>query len=168
MKGRGCVSASPDSRVAASSIAAVGLAQRTEHHVRVQVTGRHTQIPDDVKEYAEAKMEPLGRFNRHARSLEIILDADHLSKLVECIAHLDRGAPLVVHAKHEDWRASVDLAVDKLETSFRRMKERIDDRQRGEQRRRARASEGTAMDVSDDTGSDDTGSGDTGAGDTAG
>jgi putative sigma-54 modulation protein len=98
--------------------------------VEVRITGRHGATPDEVKEYAHDKLSPIGKFNRHARSLEIVLDEDHLSKTVEVIAHLDRGAPVVVHSKHEDARAAIDLAHDKLEKVLRRHKERIEDRRR--------------------------------------
>ena len=98
--------------------------------MEVRITGRHGDTPDEVREYAHDKLSPLGKFNRHTRSLEVVLDEDHLSKTVEVIAHLERGAPVVVHAKHADARAAIDLAHDKLEKVLRRHKERIEDRRR--------------------------------------
>ena len=98
--------------------------------MEVRITGRHVDTPDEVRDYAHEKLSPIGKFNRHARSLEVVLDEDHLSKTVEVIAHLQRGAPVVVHSKHEDVRAAIDLAHDKLEKVLRRHKERIEDRRR--------------------------------------
>jgi putative sigma-54 modulation protein len=99
--------------------------------VELRITGRHDSMADDVKAYVEEKLAPLGRFNRHARSLEVVFDEAHLVKLVEIIAHVDHGAPVVVNAKHEDARAAVDIAHDKLEKALRRHKERTEDRRRG-------------------------------------
>lgn len=98
--------------------------------MEVRITGRHGATPDDVKDYAHDKLGPIGKFNRHARSLEVVFDEDHLAKTVEVIAHLDRGAPVVVHSKHEDARAAIDLAHDKLEKVLRRHKERLEGRRR--------------------------------------
>ena len=99
--------------------------------MELRITGRHGSMAEDVKEYVEEKLAPVGRFNRHARALDVVLDDDHLSKTVEVIAHVDHGAPVIVHAKHEDARAAVDLAHDKLEKALRRLKERLEDRRRG-------------------------------------
>lgn len=98
--------------------------------MEVRITGRHGDTPDDVKEYAAEKLAPISKFNRHTRSVEVILDEDHLSKTVEVIAHLERGAPVVVHSKHEDAKAAIDLAHDKLEKVLRRHKERLEGRRR--------------------------------------
>ena len=99
--------------------------------MEVRITGRHGEISDDLKDYAHEKLGPIGKFNRHARSLEVVLDEDHLARTVEVIAHLERGAPVIVHAQHEDAHAAIDLAHDKLEKVLRRHKERIEGRRRG-------------------------------------
>ena len=98
--------------------------------MKVLISARHGDVPDDAKDYAEAKMAPLGRFNRHARSVDVVLDQDGFSKIVECRAHLDRGAPLIVRSEEPDWRVAVDAAHHRLEGALRRLKERIDDRGR--------------------------------------
>lgn len=99
--------------------------------MELRITGRHGSMADDTREYVEAKLSSMERFNRHARSLEVIFDEDHLAKTIEVIAHIDHGAPVVVHARHEDAHAAVDLAHDKLEKALRRLKERTEDRRRG-------------------------------------
>ena len=96
--------------------------------MKVTIICRHGHAPDEVKDYAAGKLEHLERFNRHTRSLECILDEDGLHKSVEIRAHLERGPPLIVHARHEDWRATVDIANDKVENALRRLKERLEDR----------------------------------------
>ncbi len=97
--------------------------------VRISIRRRNDEEDEqEIRDYATSKMESLDRYNRHARSIEVVLDADHLERSCEVIAHLDRGAPLVVTAKHADVHASIDLAHDKIEKVLRRLKERLDDR----------------------------------------
>ncbi len=99
--------------------------------MEVRITARHGEYSSEVKDYVSDKLEPLARFNRQARSVEVILDESGVARLVEVIAHMGRGAPLVVTAEHEDVMAAVDIAHDKLERMLRRLKERESDRRRG-------------------------------------
>ncbi len=94
----------------------------------VKISGRHGEYSDDVKDYIVAKMEPLSRFNRHAQSIEVLLDEDQQGHTVEVIAHLDRGERQVVSARHPETMAAVDLAHDKIERLLRRLKEKAEDR----------------------------------------
>ncbi len=114
--------------------------------MEVRITARHVDAPDDVKDYANEKLAPLGRFNSSARSVEVVFGEDGLVKTVEVIAHLTRGAPVVVHARHDDARAAVDLAHDKLERVLRRAKERR------EARRHSRGGAPAAVGSEDATG----------------
>lgn len=96
--------------------------------MEVRISGRHGASDEEIKQYVEQKLESMERYNHDAHSLEVVLDEDHLSRSVEVIAHMKRGAPVVVSAKHADARAAVDLAHDKLEKVLRRLKERQLDR----------------------------------------
>ncbi len=112
--------------------------------MEVRITVRHADASDDVREYADEKMSTIEKFSRHTRSIEVVLDDDHLSKTVEVIAHLERGSPVVVNASHEDARAAIDLAHDKLEKVLRRHKERIEGRRRERGEPAARSVTGTS------------------------
>jgi ribosomal subunit interface protein len=99
--------------------------------VDVRITVRHEDFDDEVKEYAERKLEGLSRYYKGTRSLEVILDGDHLAKSVELKAHLAKGAPVMVSAKHEDAMAAIDIANGKLERVLHRVKEKLEDRRHG-------------------------------------
>ena len=92
--------------------------------MEVQITGRHAELDEDVKAYATEKLEHLARYHTGLRLAEIVLDEDKLDKTVEVIAHLERGAPVVVNARHQDSHAAIDLVHDKLERVLKREKER--------------------------------------------
>ena len=92
--------------------------------MEVRITGRHADVGDDVKAYALEKLEPLSRYYDRTRYVEVVFDDDTIRKKLEVIAHLTRGKPLVATILHEDARAAVDLAHDKLERLLTREKEK--------------------------------------------
>jgi putative sigma-54 modulation protein len=103
--------------------------------VELQITARHADVNESLRTYASDKLGGLSRYHKGLRLLEVVLGEESLDKTVEVIAHLARGAPVVVSARHADSHASIDLAHDKLERVLKREKERRRDlaRQRGAQ-----------------------------------
>ena len=97
----------------------------------VLISARHEDFDDEVKEYAQRKLEGLSRYFKGTRSLEVVLDGDHVSKGVELKAHLTKGAPVVVSARHEDALTAIDIAGGKLERVLHRLKEKLEDRRHG-------------------------------------
>lgn len=96
--------------------------------MEVRITGRHSELDDEFKQYALQKFESLARISRHARSVECVFDEVSIDKKVELIAHLTRGKPIAVHARHEDQRACFDAAYAKLERVLIRLKEKLETR----------------------------------------
>lgn len=99
--------------------------------MEVRITGRHAELTSEVKDYVNDKIEPLSKFNRETRYIEVVLDEAHLKHSCEVIAHMRKGGPLVVNAEHDEVMAAVDIAHDKLEKVLRRMKEKETDRRHG-------------------------------------
>jgi ribosomal subunit interface protein len=92
--------------------------------VEVRITGRHGELGDKVRSYANEKLEPLSRYYDRTRHLEVVFDETQLGWKIEVIAHLQRGKPLIATVEHKDALAAVDLAHDKLERLLTREKER--------------------------------------------
>jgi len=103
--------------------------------VELRITGRHAKVPAALREYAEQKLTPMVRFDERARLLEVVLDHEPRSTTVEAKMHVGRGAPLVVHAKHETAEGAIDLVHDKVERAMRKKKERVRDLNRPKGRR---------------------------------
>ena len=116
--------------------------------MEVRITSRHGELQEKEREYAEEKLESLTRYFKGTRSLEVVLDEGHQTRNAEIIAHMARGAPLVVSAEAGDVFAAIDRAHDKLERMLRRLKEKIVDRRHG--RDRAGAAFATAPEGEED------------------
>ncbi|MCE9635973.1 MAG: ribosome-associated translation inhibitor RaiA [Planctomycetes bacterium] len=95
--------------------------------MELNITGRHGKLSPKVREYAEAKLEPVVRFDTRTRLIEVVLDHEPHRTTIEARAHVGKGAPIVVHASHETAEGAVDLVHDKLERAIRKHKERARD-----------------------------------------
>ena len=92
--------------------------------MRISLTERHTAVTDAVKEYAREKAGKLVRFYDRISSIDIILDGAQDQAGVEIIVKVDGATDFVAHEACDDFFASVDIVVDKLERQIRRHKEK--------------------------------------------
>ena len=83
--------------------------------MRISITERHTSVTDAVKDYAREKSGKLVRFYDRISSIEIILDGAQERAGVEMIVKVDGAEDFVAHERCDDFYASVDIVVDKLE-----------------------------------------------------
>lgn len=98
--------------------------------MELRITGRHATVNPKLRDYAADKLGPIERYDRRTRVLDVVLDHEPLGTTIEAKAHVGKGAPLVVHAKHATAEGAIDLIHDKLERALRRNKERVRDRHR--------------------------------------
>jgi putative sigma-54 modulation protein len=92
-----------------------------------KITGKHTEIPESVKSYAEEKTEKLPRFYDVINQIEVVIDGKEGSKeagniAVEIIARAERKKIFVVREKGSDVYACIDLAAHKLEQQLKKTK----------------------------------------------
>lgn len=100
--------------------------------MRIQITGRHVGVTEAMKDYARDKVEKLERIYGRMTKVEVTLDAHPERKVVEIVAHANRGVRLVGRAESPDMYAAVDLAEEKLARQLLRHKERLTDHHREE------------------------------------
>ena len=100
--------------------------------LRIDLTDRHEQHPDDVKDYARQKVEKLVRFFDQVHHIEIVLDKERDDHTVEVIVSASHNMHFVGHATNPSVMACIDRVVDKLESQVRKAKERLKDHHRGE------------------------------------
>jgi len=93
--------------------------------VQLTITGRHTELPEHLKEYISEKSQKLPRFFNGITSIEVIIDGDQPGSNVEMIVTASPHQTFVVHESGDNLRASVDLALNKMERQLRRHKERL-------------------------------------------
>lgn len=92
-----------------------------------KISGKHTEVPEAVKTYAEGKTEKLPRFYDVINQIEVIVDGKEGSKeagniAVEIIARAERKKIFVVKEKGSDVYACIDLATHKLEQQLKKTK----------------------------------------------
>jgi putative sigma-54 modulation protein len=106
----------------------LGFRTRQEIDVQLTVTGRHLQISDEMKHYAEAKAGKLPHHYDRVESADVILD--HISQTfsVEIVARADHKHVFVAHAQGGDFHEAYDIAIGKIERQLTRHKERVRNR----------------------------------------
>jgi putative sigma-54 modulation protein len=103
-----------------------GLIRRAEggFAVEIQVTGRHVEITDDVRNYIHSKMARLPRFYDRVHAVEVVLGHESDQFTAEAIVKADSKQTFVAAETGPDTFALVDLIVDKLERQLTRHKEK--------------------------------------------
>jgi len=92
-----------------------------------KISGKHTEVPESVKSYAEEKTEKLPKFYDVINQIEVIVDGKDGSKeagniAVEIIARGERKKIFVVKEIGNDVYACIDLATHKLEQQLKKTK----------------------------------------------
>lgn len=99
--------------------------------MKVTIVGRHFDVTPSVREYAESKVERLGRFFERLGDVRVTLGSEGQELTAEIVVGAPKGAQLVGEARGETVYAAVDLAIDKVERQVTRHKERLNDHRGG-------------------------------------
>lgn len=92
----------------------------------VTVTGRHVAVTDAMKDYAIEKVSKLERFSPRMIDASVTMDVQKLDQRVDIRIHFN-NMDINSHAITPDMYASIDKAVDRLQTQIRRYKSKIQD-----------------------------------------
>jgi putative sigma-54 modulation protein len=95
-----------------------------EQGYRIQIDGRHLQVTDAMKQYAQSKLAKLERFHEHIIDVHVIMDIQHLEHSVTILVKFDH-VKIKSHAASTDMYVSVDGAVAKLQKQIARWKEKL-------------------------------------------
>lgn len=100
--------------------------QFADEGYNIQITGRHVQITDAMKNYAIEKVSKIERFTDRIIDVIVILDIQKHEHRAEII--LKTGfVKITGQAVTDDMYASIDKAVQRIETQLRRYKKRLQD-----------------------------------------
>jgi putative sigma-54 modulation protein len=89
------------------------------------ISGKHIEIPQAVKDYAEEKTDKLPRLYNIINQVEVIIEGkEGINMAVEIIARAEHKKIFVVKEKGSDVYACIDLAIHKLEQQLRKRKTR--------------------------------------------
>ena len=92
--------------------------------MQLSVTGRHIQITDPMRRYAEEKASKLQRFYDRIESIDVILEQESSKFRVEVVVRADHRNTFVGQVGADDFYESIDLVVDKLERQLKKHKEK--------------------------------------------
>lgn len=96
--------------------------------MQIQVTGRHVEITDDVRDYIRDKVAKLPRFYDRIHEVEVVLDHESEQFTAEIIVRAGRKHTFVARETGPDTFTLIDVVIDRLERQLTRQKEKYRNR----------------------------------------
>ena len=92
--------------------------------MQIVVTGRHVEVPDDVREYVENKAAKLLRFYDRIHEIEVVLDHESEQFSAEMIVRAGNKHTFVASETGPDTFVLIDQITEKLERQLTKHKEK--------------------------------------------
>ncbi|AIY64062.1 MULTISPECIES: ribosome hibernation promoting factor [Pseudoalteromonas] len=92
--------------------------------MQLNLTGRHVEITDSLRDYVTNKFAKLERHFDHINNVHVILDVEKLSQKAEATMHVN-GGELFASEAQQDMYAAIDGLVDKLDRQVIKHKEKL-------------------------------------------
>lgn len=93
--------------------------------MEIKIIGRHINVYDNVRRYAEDKAAKLERFHNQIQAVDLTLSAEGEEKKVEMVIRVRSGGPFRGEEKQGDFLAAIDLLVDKMSRQLKKAKEKL-------------------------------------------
>lgn len=97
--------------------------------MRIDVVGRHFEVTDAIREYAEQKAGKLTKYYGGVQLITVNISktsSHHVTDYdVELVIDVERHEDFIAHAKAEDPYAAIDLVAEKGERQLRDYKEKL-------------------------------------------
>ena len=92
--------------------------------IRFIISGRHIDLTEALKTYAEEKTSKLPKYFDSITEIEVIIDgSDAGNPIIEIIVRASKSKPFIVTETSDDAYKCIDIAVHKLERQIRKKKE---------------------------------------------
>ena len=95
--------------------------------MEVQITGRHFEVSDDLKELTRKKVEKLKRYFPRLQLIEVVLGREKYRYQVDVLVRADHFT-LQAEAEDEELQNCLDEVLSRIERQLRRQKEKIVDK----------------------------------------
>ena len=82
--------------------------------MRITITARHREIPDELRARARAQLERLGKVAARPHDGRVVFADDHGEAAVEIRLHTARGKVYVGRALADDHRTALDRAAQRV------------------------------------------------------
>ncbi|NOU53067.1 ribosome hibernation promoting factor [Pseudoalteromonas sp. JBTF-M23] len=92
--------------------------------MQLNLTGRHVEITDSLRDYVNNKFAKLERHCDHINNVHVILDVEKLVQKAEATLHVN-GGELFASTEHQDMYAAIDSLIDKLDRQVIKHKEKL-------------------------------------------
>lgn len=92
----------------------------------IQITGRHIDVTDSMKDYAIDKISKIERFMNRIIDVNVIMDIQRIDHRVEIILKVG-NTKITSKASSTDMYASIDQAANKLQAQILRYKSKLQD-----------------------------------------
>lgn len=93
--------------------------------MQIRLTGRHVEIPTDVREYVDTKVEKLSKYYDRIHEIEVVLGHEKEQFSVEMIVHADHRHTFVAKETGPDTFVLVDTSIEKLGRQLTKHKEKV-------------------------------------------
>lgn len=93
---------------------------------KVQVTGRHIEVSDTMRDYVIEKLTKIERIMDHIIEVNVIMEVQKLDHHVEIVMKVGNHR-MASNASSTDMYASIDMAVKKLEAQLLHYKSKLQD-----------------------------------------
>jgi putative sigma-54 modulation protein len=101
-------------------------AEFLEETYNITITGRHVDVTEPLRDYVLEKIAKIERFSHHIIDVVVALEAQKLEHRVDIVAKID-NTKIKAQASTDNMYASIDKAVDKLETQLKKYKNKLHD-----------------------------------------
>lgn len=101
-------------------------AQFIDEEYSLTINGRNVQVTDSMRDYAIEKLAKLDKFGTRIIDIFVTMDIQRFEHMVDIVVKLNQ-IKIKSSATTEDMYASIDKAVDKIQTQLRKYKQRIQD-----------------------------------------
>lgn len=98
--------------------------------MRVQITARRCDVPQDARDRATSLMERLRKFDDRLQAVELVFEVEKLVHRVEGILSIAGDDTVVATGEGRDFAAAADDLSDKLGKILRRRRSQLRDRAR--------------------------------------
>lgn len=99
--------------------------------MQLQITGRHVEVTDAIREFVENKFKKLERHFDHITGAHVILSVNNHEQEAEATLNI-AGNDVFAKSTEENMYAAIDTLIDKLDRQLIKHKEKIKNHHVGE------------------------------------
>jgi putative sigma-54 modulation protein len=97
----------------------------------ITISSRNTEVSEDLKAYAQKKIEKLPRYYDRIQKVHLTLHEERNLFHAELVLQVPHSKDIVVSESSDEMRTTVDLLLSKTERQLKKFKEKLKEHPRG-------------------------------------